>query len=147
MHDHHDYGKGLTAGFFIGGLVGAGLAFFLSPKSGPENRRFVVTKAQDFKDRFQTQVEDITEIVAEIFGEVTASGISLYEDARELLANQIAAFQENLEDIDRQKYLDSVDHVIATLGKNKKNAPQDLVQLKKYWTKNWRKIANKLELS
>ena len=144
-HENH-YGSGLVTGFFIGGLVGAGLAFFLSPRSGPENRRFVTAKAQAIKDRIQGQVEDITEIVAEIFGEVSATTISLYEDARALLASQIATLQDNLEEIDRQKYLDSVDHVIALLGKDKKNSPQNLTQLKKYWTKNWRKIAAKLDL-
>lgn len=135
-----DYSKGLMSGLLFGGLVGAGLVWFLSPNTGEENRRQVMKKAMYLRDRAMEVSEDITDTVLEIFGEVTVSTIELYEDARDMMARQVETWQDSMETIDRGKYLDSVDRVIATLGKNKKNSPQNLEQLKKYWVKNWKKF-------
>lgn len=140
-----DYGRGLVSGMLFGGLIGAGLVWFLSPNSGEENRRMALKKALYLRDRAQEVTEDITETVLDIFGEVTASTIELYEDARDMMARQVETWQDSMEAIDRKKYLDSVDRVIATLGKDKKNSPQNLEQLKKYWVKNWRKFAAQFE--
>ena len=141
MSDNSGYPSGLVTGVVLGGLIGAGLAFFLSPRSGEENRKMVATKALELRDKAMTAHEDITGSVQDIFGEVSAATISLYTDARELLAHNLADFQDNWDDIDKQKYLDMVDNVTAILRKDKKNNPKYIDKLKAYWTKNWRQIS------
>lgn len=42
------------AGFFFGGLVGAGMALILSPFSGEENRTYIVKYVDQLKQEMQT---------------------------------------------------------------------------------------------
>jgi gas vesicle protein len=139
------------AGAFLGGLVGAGLAFFLSPRSGEENRRLVAKKAgqlrdtaadgfDNLKENLLDMKEDITESVMAVFGEVSEATISLYEDATTLFAKQLAALQKNMDDIDKDKYLAVVDNISDILAKNKRNSATNISKMKKYWVRNWKNI-------
>lgn len=142
MSENSKFYQGLFTGTLVGGILGAGLAFFLSPKSGAENRKMVAGKAMELRDQLMEAKEDFTDTVITIFGEANRATMSLYADARELFARQLEAFQDNWEDIDRDKYQDMVDNVMVALSKNKKHEKTNLEKLKAYWTKNWKKIAS-----
>ena len=142
MSEKSGFYQGLFTGTLVGGLLGAGLAFFLSPKSGPENRKMVADKALQLRDQVMEARDDFADTVEVIFGEVNRATMNLYADARELFARQLETFQDSWDDIDRDKYMEMVDKVMGALSKNKKNDPTYLEKLKTYWTKNWKKISS-----
>jgi gas vesicle protein len=145
MSSAASYIKGFTTGAFIGGLAGAGLAFFLSPRTGAQNRRLVHRRFDILKDRAQDIGEDISDTVMEIFGEVSEATVGLYEDGRHLFEKQLRTFKNNWEDIDKEKYHDIVNSIGESLESNKKHRIEDIEDLKRYWRKNWRKIEGQAE--
>ncbi|HOV89882.1 MAG TPA: YtxH domain-containing protein [Syntrophorhabdaceae bacterium] len=61
-----EYEKGFGAGsiilsFFIGGIVGAGIALLVAPKSGPETRKQIKELAESAKEKAETYIEKVKE--------------------------------------------------------------------------------------
>ena len=76
-----DMGHGSTnmTGFFMGALVGAGLALLLAPASGGETRRRLTDTARRFGETAKEKVEEVThraERVAESGREAFMQGSS-----------------------------------------------------------------------
>ncbi len=56
--EERSYGTGATLlGFFLGGLVGAGVALLLAPKSGPETRKIIKELAGEAKEKAEGYLE------------------------------------------------------------------------------------------
>ncbi len=56
---HEESGSGIGAvvlSFFLGGLVGAGVALLMAPKSGPETRQKIRELAEDVKGRAEEYI-------------------------------------------------------------------------------------------
>jgi len=73
------FGLGVLIGTIVGGLT----AFFLSPKSGEENREEVLKKIQALKKQIDKM--EIDKKVKEIYGEVTEEGKKVYLKAKKQL--------------------------------------------------------------
>lgn len=67
MSEHHHYhssGGGFLQGFLLGGLIGAGLVFFLGTKRGKEIADEIKEKGLSIVDDFDELLEELTEDTA-----------------------------------------------------------------------------------
>lgn len=123
------------AGILIGAVIGGIAAYFLSPKSGKENRDMAKEKIGQLKKRVEGKSLD--EIVKEIFGMVSEEGERIYTRAREDVNNRLEMMQQSIDEIDRTKYKDMVEEVISDL-KNEFDVHKDrLVSLQEYLMERW----------
>jgi gas vesicle protein len=141
MSEHYE--KGLLTGVVLGGLIGAGLAFFLTPKNGAENRKMVAKKATEIKGEAQEKIlalkeqvkethDNVKETVLAIFGEVSEVTLNLYTDANKLMSKQLATLKESVEDIDHDKYAKLVKNISETLKKNRRYQDRQIAKVEKY---------------
>ena len=128
------FGLGLVLGSVLGGLT----AFFLSPKSGKENREEVAKKIQELKKLLEEK--QIDEIVKDIFGEVTAEAKKAYLGAKEMLIHKLALLKENVKDINKDKYLLLLEEVIAEFKKEAKHTGKVAERLKEQLSSDWKKL-------
>lgn len=124
----------------LGGLLGAGAMFFLSPRSGAQNRALVKKKVNEFSQYLEEEREAMEERVEEIFGEVNAITTSLYRDLRQLWDAQVNAFKKSMKKIDKAGYQDMVDSVIEKLQFTQKYDDDHLSKVKRYLSSQWRKF-------
>lgn len=124
-------------GVIFGAVLGSLAAFFLSPKSGKENREMVLQKLEDIKKLLQNKSLD--EIVIEIFGKVTEEGKRLYTLARAEMNTRLDSMKESVEDIDRDKYTQLVDDVIERLKKEADATKERLAKLRDFLMNRWGK--------
>ncbi len=61
MIEENDGGsaKPFVVGFFIGGLLGAGLALLFAPHSGSDTRRYIKRRARRIADGAKDKYEDV----------------------------------------------------------------------------------------
>src|SRR5450830_312811 len=97
------FGLGLLIGTVLGGLA----SFFLSPKSGKENRKEVVKKVKQLKKLLEEK--EIDKKVKEIFGEVSDEAMKIYTQAKEWLIEDLAQLKDEVEHIDKEKYTTAVE--------------------------------------
>ncbi len=85
------YGAGpLIFSFFLGGLIGAGVALLLAPKPGRETRE----KIKEFAGEAREKAE---EVIDQVKGKVTTAvekGKELYEEKKSIVATAIEAGKE-----------------------------------------------------
>lgn len=129
-------GLGLVLGTIIGGIA----AFFLSPKSGPENREAVAKKIKQLEKLLKEK--EVDKKVKEIFGEVTADAIAIYEKAKNWLVEELAVLEDAVEHIDKEKYMNAVEKVMHRVQKEVKKDVKELEKLKKQLIKEWGKLKN-----
>jgi len=80
----------LILGFFIGGLVGAGVALVLAPQPGRETRQKIKELAEDAKGK-------ATECAEKVKGEVTSTvgkGKEILEEKKSLVTAAVEAGKE-----------------------------------------------------
>jgi gas vesicle protein len=90
--------SGFSAGpvllsFFIGGLIGAGVALLTAPKTGEETRRMIKELAEDVKDKAEDyigQVKDAATTYAE-------KGKDFIEKEKTILSKTVEAGKEAYE--------------------------------------------------
>ena len=64
--EEKDYGTGsLVASFFLGGIVGAGIAILLAPQSGRETREKIKEFTETVKEKMAASVESAKDILEE----------------------------------------------------------------------------------
>jgi gas vesicle protein len=76
--------------FFIGGLVGAGIALLLAPKPGKETREKIKELAEDVKKKAESYAEQIK-------GKVTTAvekGKEILEEKKSIIATAVEAGKE-----------------------------------------------------
>ncbi len=92
--DEEGYGAGsLFLSFILGGLVGAGVALLIAPKSGEETRRRIRELADEVKDKAEGYVEQTK-------GKVMSSiekGKSYVEEKKSVITAAVEAGKEAYE--------------------------------------------------
>lgn len=124
-------GVGLVLGSIIGGLA----AFFLSPKSGKENREMVSKKIQEIK--IMIEEKKIQERVKEIYGEVTEEGTRLYTMAREDINGRLDELKKSMDEIDMNRYTTLVNDVIDSVKAETQESGDRIAKLKDYFLNKW----------
>jgi gas vesicle protein len=124
-------GMGLVIGSVIGGLA----AFFLTPKSGKENRELVSKKIMEIK----TMIEEkqIQARVKEIYGEVTEEGTRVYTMAREKLDSRLDEVKKSVDEISMEKYRSIVEDVISKVKEETQESTERLAKLHQYFISRW----------
>jgi len=76
--------------FFIGGLVGAGVALLLAPQSGKETRQKIKELADDAKEKATQYAEEVKSKVTSAVGK----GKELVEEKKSLITTAVEAGKE-----------------------------------------------------
>jgi gas vesicle protein len=101
-------------GLFIGGLT-AGLAtFFLTPKSGKENRQEVVELIKKLKQKIDES--KLEEKAREIFGKATKETKDVYQKLTKQIIKELEELNQKIQDIDKDKYIEVVEKAWHNLG-------------------------------
>lgn len=90
MSDQHETNGKFIAGFFIGGLIGALILFFLGTKEGKKTSQMLEKKSQDLLDDLLDKKEQIVEKLEEKKDDLTESAVDKLDDA----LSQIEDLQE-----------------------------------------------------
>lgn len=94
MREEHGFSTGsVLMSFILGGIVGAGIALFLAPKSGSETRQKIKEFAEDVKDKAQNYVEDVKGKVATGIDK----GKGFYHDKKSMISTAFEAGKEAYE--------------------------------------------------
>ena len=128
----------LGLGLLIGAVLGGLASFFLSPKSGEENREEVVKKVKQLKKLLEEK--EIDKKVKEIFGEVSDEATKIYTQAKEWLIEDLAQLKDAVEHIDKEKYTTAVEKVVKRVHKGVKKDSKQLGKLKKQLMREWEKL-------
>ncbi len=129
------FGVGVLIGTVLGGLA----AFFLSPKSGPENREMVEKKLKEVEKWLEDA--EIPEHVKEIYGDVTEEGTKLYKNVSKALKPRIKEIQQKMEDFDAEKYKKLVGEVVEAVQTEADVAAHRASKLKDYLIDKWQESA------
>jgi gas vesicle protein len=93
-HEDGGYGAGpMIFSFFLGGLIGAGVALLFAPKSGKETREKIKELAVEAKDKAE-------EVIEQVKGKVTSTvekGKGLYEEKKSIVTTAIEAGKDAYE--------------------------------------------------
>ncbi|HRN70387.1 MAG TPA: YtxH domain-containing protein [Candidatus Woesebacteria bacterium] len=131
MDKKSTFKTGLVVGAILGGIT----AFFLSPKSGKENRELAKKKFDQLRNMMKDK--NIDEIVAEIYGKASDEGKKLYTKARKELDAKLEDLNDTIGDIDQKKYISLVEEVMDHI-KNETEATKDRVtKLQSYLVNRW----------
>lgn len=124
-------GLGLIMGTIIGGIT----AFFLSPKSGKENREEVLKKVKGLEEWLKEKEVDVK--LKEIYGEATEEGRKLFEFVRKEIIMLMGDVKERIEDFDKEKYEKMINDVMDRAKKETKTTVQKLEKMKNHLLKQW----------
>jgi len=119
----------------LGALLGGAAAFFLTPKTGKENRELAKKKLQQLHVTLKTKSKE--EIVKEIFGTVSKTGKALYEKAQKELNLKLDELKKSHPEIDHKKYTKVVGEVVDRLKDEKNASKENLAQLKEFLVARW----------
>jgi len=93
-HEESEYSAGpLIFSFFLGGLIGAGVALLLAPKSGRETRE----KIKEFAGEARGKAEEVIEQVKGKVTTVVEKGKEVLEEKKSIVATAIEAGKEAYE--------------------------------------------------
>ncbi|MCL4374480.1 hypothetical protein M1523_01325 [Patescibacteria group bacterium] len=138
MSEHKSSKLGL--GLFLGTIIGGITAFFLSPKSGKENREELMKKINRIEAWLKEK--EVDKKLKEIYGEVSEEGKKLWEYVGKELSQALDEVKKRVDDFDKEKYEALVEEVMGKAQKQSKVAMKKLEKLKIYLLKQW-KIATK----
>lgn len=127
----------------FGALLGGAAAFFLSPKSGKENREMAAKTVKDLKSRYEGKSVD--EIAEDVFGKATEESKKMVSKARDEFNKKIDEIKDQAGKIDNKKYRKIVDDVLANLNIDKKTQKQAVSKLKEYFLDRWQSVEGELE--
>lgn len=128
------FGLGVIIGSILGGLA----AFFLSPKSGEENREEVLKKIQALKKEIEKM--EIEKKVKEVWGNVTEDGKKTFVKARKEIVKKIDELQERWQEFDRDKYVKLVEDAVEDAKTETKQTAEKLLKLKELFVRDWNKV-------
>lgn len=124
---------GLT--LVLGALLGGVTAFFLTPKTGKENRELAKKKWQEIHTTLKTKSKE--EIVKEIFGSASKEGKKLYDIAQKEMNIRLDQLKEKFPDLDKEKYMGVVSEVIVRLKEEKEATTERLLELGDFLKSRW----------
>ncbi|MBI4226059.1 YtxH domain-containing protein [Candidatus Roizmanbacteria bacterium] len=125
-------------GVFLGTILGGLAAFFLSPKSGEENRETVLKRMQELKKSIEKM--EIEKKVKEVWGEVTEDGKKTFLKAKKQLLKRFDELQESWQDFDQKKYAKMVEDAVEDAKSETKLTAEKLMKLKDMFVRDWNKI-------
>lgn len=128
----------LGVGLVIGSILGGVAAFFLSPKSGKENRELVSKKIQEIKKMIEEK--KIQERVKEIYGDVTDEGMKLYTMAHDEMNNRLDELKKSMDEIDINRYKAMVTDVIDRIKDESQESGDRISKLKDYFMNKWGEV-------
>jgi len=131
------FGLGLLFGAVAGGLA----AFFLSPKSGPENQKLVAKKVKELEKLLVDT--DLEKKVKEIFGEATDEATSIYKKAKKQFIQALAEAKQSVNSFDKEKVAEVASETVEILKKEVKHEGKEMEKLKTELSKEWKKLASK----
>lgn len=143
--DRHSNFFPMMGGMILGGMLGAGAMYFLSPRSGKANRKIVKDRVDELSDYLLEEKELLEEKVQDIFGDVNEITTSLFNDARKLWDSQVRTFEKSMGQINKVKYQEMVDNVMEKLQTNHKYTDSDLTKMKRYLSNQWRQFSSMME--
>lgn len=127
----------LGLGLIMGTIVGAITAFFLSPKSGKENREEVLKKFKELEEWLKEKEVDVK--LKEIYGEASEEGRKLFEFVSREVKVVMDEVKEKIEDFDKEKYEKMIENVMNKAKKETKTTVEKLEKMKKHLLKQWQK--------
>jgi len=130
----------LGIGLLIGSVLGGLAAFFLTPGSGPKNRKMVLKKLEAVRKKLADV--DVAHEVKKIYGEVTQETVRLYGKVRKELIRRIDDMRKRYEDLDKEKYKKLVDEVVDEVKKDTQVTAEKLLKIKDSLLKDWERVAN-----
>jgi gas vesicle protein len=80
----------VVCSFFVGGLIGAGVALLIAPKTGEETRRMIKELAGDVKEKAEDYI-DQTKVMAAAYVE---KGKNFVEREKNLITKSVEAGKE-----------------------------------------------------
>lgn len=97
--EERGYGAGSTLlAFFLGGLVGAGVALLLAPKSGSETRQIIKEyageakeKAESYLDKVKGSASTVVDKIKEGTASVLDKGKDFVEEQKTILTSAVEA--------------------------------------------------------
>lgn len=131
------------AGLVLGALLGSAAAFFLSPKTGKENREMAKKKLAEWKKRYEGKSAE--EIAKEIFGSASVEGKKLYMRAQDEMNKNLDKIKKSADEIDQEKYVSVVKDVIGRLQEEKEATKERLGKLQQYLVDRWEFVAEESE--
>jgi gas vesicle protein len=130
-------------GLLLGAVVGGVAAFFLSPKSGKENREMVSKKMKEFE--VWLNEKEVKAKAEKIWGDVSKESIDVYKKVTADLSKDIAALREKAGKINFEKYKELLNESIDKAKENYKTTPEQLKKLSNYLKEEWKLFAMKGE--
>lgn len=131
------FGLGLLFGALAGGLA----AFFLSPKSGPENREMVAKKVKELEKLLKDK--NLDEKLKKIFGEATDEAKAVYLKAKKNFIKSLAETKKTIENLDKEKVTEVAHETVEILKKEVKREGKEMDKLKEELAKEWKKLSPK----
>lgn len=128
------FGLGVLIGTIVGGLA----AFFLSPKSGEENREAVVKKIKELKKNIEEM--EIDKKVKEVWGEVSEEGKKTFLKTKKELLKRIDGLEDKWQEFDREKYIKMVEDSVEDAKEGTKETAEKLLKLKDMFVRDWNKV-------
>ena len=123
----------------LGALLGGAAAFFLTPKSGKENRELAKKKWAELHLAIKTKSKE--EIVKEIFGTASKEGKKLYDIAQKEMNTRLDQLKEKYPDIDKGKYMGVVNDVVGRLKEEKEATKDRLTDLTDFLKSRWEYVS------
>ncbi len=120
-----------NAGIIFGAVVGGLAAYFLSPRTGKENREMFKKKIKELNKMLEEG--ELKDRVREIYGDVTEQSKKTYTLAREELDTRLNDVKKSVDDIDKDKYKSILDDVITRVQDETKESVDRLTQLRDYF--------------
>jgi gas vesicle protein len=130
-------------GVVVGAVLGGAAAYFLSPRTGRENREMAKKRLEELREKMKES--DIEKMSKDIFGKVTEEGKRLYAEARTELNARLDDFKAKAEDVDYAKYRVVVDEVVERLSAEKDATQERLKKLQEYLLSRWDKVEEMAE--
>src|SRR3989338_2936838 len=128
------FGLGMLIGTIVGGLT----AFFLSPKSGEENREVVLKKIKELKKQIEKM--EIDKKLKEAWGEATDDGRKTLLKVKKQLLKKLDTLSERWQEFDYKSYVKSVEEAVEEAKSETKETSDKLMKLKDLFVKDWKKI-------
>ena len=137
---------GFAIGVLLGGLIGAGVAYFLSSKDQEENRRLLKKKGKvilknisELKDNAIEKGEEFGEAVSDKFVEIK-------DNASEMVGEKVQEFKDGLEDFPKVAQ-ETIEKVQESAQKLEKTAEKEIgktqSRIKKFFVKKGKSLSKK----
>lgn len=127
--------------FLTGLVVGTLTAFFLSPRSGKENRERAQKKYKELEKLLQEKGVD--KKVSEIFGTATEKTTELYNKVRQEALRNLTSLKGTVQDITKEDFFVAVEKSILKFKNVLKNEKAKTVTLRSSLKKEWDKLVDK----